>query len=121
MMVGFKITLRIIIGVLVGTCILLGLFVYLVRQPSAAVKGNGFEGQASPARIKQDLRYMVEDCFPRDAGNPENLLKVAEYVRARFEDAGLDARYQEYEAEGTVFRNVLGVAGPEKAVPLREE
>lgn len=113
MMVGFKVILRIIIGVLVGTGFLLGLFVYLVRQPSAAVEDNGFQGQARPARIEQNLRYIVEDCFPRDAGNPDNLLKTADYVRVRFEEAGLDARYQEYEADGTVFRNVVAVAGPE--------
>ncbi len=69
--------IRILIGVIAGVFLLLGFFVGMVRQPMAAVDGNGFAGQASATRIEEDLRFIVEDCFPRDAGNPENLLTAA--------------------------------------------
>ncbi len=70
------------------TILLLGL-----AAPAAAVDSNRFERKTSPARIEQDLRYIVEDCFPRDAGNPDNLLKAADFIRARFEEAGLAAGF----------------------------
>ncbi len=104
--------IKIFIGVIGGIFLLLGFFVGLVRQPMAAVDRNGFQGLASAARIEEDLRFIVESCFPRDAGNPDNLLTAAVYIRAGFEEAGLEARFQEYEADGQTYRNVVGTLGP---------
>ena len=104
--------IKILIGVIVGVFLLLGFFIGLVRQPMAAVSSNDFEGLASAQRIEEDLRFIVESCFPRDAGNPDNLLTAAVYIRAAFEEAGLEARFQEYEADGETYRNVVGILGP---------
>jgi len=96
-----------------GILLLLAFFVVLVRQPLAAVKASPFAGRASAARIESDLLTIVEDCFPRDAGNPENLARAATHIAGRFAEAGLRVAYQDYTAGGTPYRNVVASAGPE--------
>jgi len=105
--------IKIAITVIIGVLLLLTFFVGLVRQPMAAVKSNPFDGLADPARVKADLLHIVEDCFPRDAGNPEKLLEASEFIAGRFREAGLRVSFQEYVADGTTYRNVVAAMGPE--------
>jgi len=111
-MTWVKSLIRIIAGVLAVGCLLLGLFVYLVRQPAGSVEQNSFSGQADAARIEGDLRYIVEDCFPRDARHPDNLRKAAEYIDAQFKETGLPSSFQDYSADGTAYHNVVAALGP---------
>jgi len=94
--------------------LLLSFFVGLVRQPMAAVETNEFQGLAIPERLETDLRHIVEQCFPRNAGHPEKLLEAAGYIRDRFDEAGLRVSFQEYAADGSTYRNVVAGLGNEE-------
>jgi Zn-dependent M28 family amino/carboxypeptidase len=51
--------------------------------------------------------------FPRDAGHPENLDRVAAYIRQEFEQAQGRVAEQPYEANDRTYRNVIARFGPD--------
>ncbi len=65
------------------------------------------------ARLEAHVRMLSETFFPRDAGHPENLDRAAAYIRREFEQATGRVSEQPYEANGTTYRNVLALFGPE--------
>lgn len=66
-----------------------------------------------PARLEAHVRTISEKYFPRDAEHPENLDRVAAYIREQFERAGGKTAEQPYEADGATYRNVIARFGPE--------
>jgi Zn-dependent M28 family amino/carboxypeptidase len=68
---------------------------------------------AEPGRLEVHVRRLSETFFPRDAGHPENLDRVAAYIRQEFKQAKGRVAEQPYEVNGTTYRNVTALFGPE--------
>ncbi|MGH8009051.1 MAG: M28 family peptidase, partial [Candidatus Binatia bacterium] len=67
----------------------------------------------SPARHEAHVRMLSETLFPRDVGHPENLDRVAAYIRQEFERAQGRVAEQPYQAMGSTYRNVIALFGPD--------
>jgi Peptidase family M28 len=69
----------------------------------------------NPARLEAHVRMLSTELHPRDEGHPENLDRVAAYVRAEFQKAGGVVSDQPYKVKGKTYRNVIAFFGPETA------
>ncbi|HEX8632876.1 MAG TPA: M28 family peptidase, partial [Pyrinomonadaceae bacterium] len=64
------------------------------------------------ARLEAHVRMLSETFSPRDAGHPENLDRVAAYLRKEFERANAVAvSEQTFESRGHTYRNVIASFG----------
>lgn len=66
----------------------------------------------SPQSLKTHVRYLSEQCVPRDATHPENLDKAAAYIKQQFTNAGGRVTEQTYTVDGKTYRNVIVQFGP---------
>ena len=83
---------------------------YLVAQP--AWKSNSrSEMVADPARLRADVEMLSITFHPRDWQSLENLDRCADYIADELRKAGADVEFQEYEALGKPYRNVIGRLG----------
>jgi len=67
----------------------------------------------SPARLETHVRMLSETFFPRDVTHPDNLDRVAAYIRHEFEQAQGRVSEQPYTVAGRTYRNVLALFGPD--------
>jgi hypothetical protein len=96
------IALAVVVVALVG----LGL---LLRGPVVLFVPDGFEARpVSEQRLRDDVDRLCNEFFPRDAGSPGNLNRIAGWILEEFNAAGLNVREQPYEVEGTTYRNIIG-------------
>ncbi len=87
---------------------------FAVTQP---LMFRGSAGDNSPpvdaARLEAHVRMLSETLAPRDEGHPENLERVAAYLRQEFERAkAAVVSEQPFEARGQTYRNVIASFGP---------
>jgi Zn-dependent M28 family amino/carboxypeptidase len=66
-----------------------------------------------PARLETHVRMLSEIFFPRDEKHPENLDRVAAYIRQEFARAKGKVVEQLYTAKGETYRNVIALFGPD--------
>jgi Zn-dependent M28 family amino/carboxypeptidase len=66
----------------------------------------------SPDSLRAHVEALCGPLTPRDGGHPENLDRVAEYVRREFERAGGKVSEQAYEVGAKTYRNVIASFGP---------
>jgi Zn-dependent M28 family amino/carboxypeptidase len=65
------------------------------------------------ARLEAHVRMLSETLGPRDEGHPENLDRVAAYLRKEFEQAKAAAVWEQpFESRGRTYRNVIASFGP---------
>ncbi|HEV2802574.1 MAG TPA: M28 family peptidase [Pyrinomonadaceae bacterium] len=65
------------------------------------------------ARLEAHVRMLSETFHPRDEGHPENLGRVAAYLRKEFERANpVAVSEQLFESRGRTYRNVIASFGP---------
>lgn len=102
------------------TCLFLATWIG-VTQPLFRSRGanpaasQAAENDPSPARLRAHVEAIAGPAMlPRDWSHPENLDRVAAYVRAEFERVG-SSRVSEhpFEAEGRTYRNVVAAFGPD--------
>jgi hypothetical protein len=67
----------------------------------------------SPARLETHVRRLSETFFPRDMTHPDNLDRVAAYIRQEFVQAQGRVSEQPYTVAGRTYRNVLALFGPD--------
>lgn len=67
---------------------------------------------ADPEALRQDVRRISEDFFPRDAGKPESLDRCAAFLRSEFEKTGARVTDQPYRVGSRTYRNVIARLGP---------
>jgi len=60
------------------------------------------------------LKTLTEIQPARNYKNIDSLNKIAEYIKDRFEENGLETKYQEYKVLGKTYKNVIGVMNPDK-------
>jgi len=68
---------------------------------------------ADSSRLRRDVEMLALSFGPRDHDHPENLDRVAAFVREAFESAGARVAEQSWQVDGRTYRNVLGRFGPE--------
>ena len=113
-----KTSIRLLLAVTL-TLTAIGLAAWLwVTQPFVRAAPDRLTVRASPQRLLQDVRFLTELQPQRDADHPEQLRRVADYVRTVFETSGLTVEEQPYQARAfrdRTFVNVIGRLGPEGA------
>ncbi|HEX7183270.1 MAG TPA: M28 family peptidase [Thermoanaerobaculia bacterium] len=84
----------------------------LGRTAPAKSRGAG-KMAVRPARLEAHVRMLAETLAPRNEAHPENLERVATYIRREFEAAGAEVEDQPFKAGGETYRNVIARFGPE--------
>ena len=86
----------------------------LVTQPVLSRRGGSPGTAVEPARLEAHVRMLSETLSPRDEQHPENLDRVAAYIRGEFERARAgEVAEQPYPAGGRTYRNVIARFGPD--------
>jgi Zn-dependent M28 family amino/carboxypeptidase len=83
-----------------------------MTQPLFSVERNRAVSVES-GRLEAHVRRLSKTFFPRDAQHPENLDRLAAYIRQEFERADGKASAQPYEVNGTTYQNVIALFGPD--------
>ncbi|HZG51328.1 MAG TPA: M28 family peptidase [Pyrinomonadaceae bacterium] len=88
---------------------------FAVTQPVMFPGSPGDNSSRPPvdvARLEAHVRMLSETFAPRDEGHPENLGRVAAYLRKEFERANAVVSEQPFTSRGQTYRNVIASFGP---------
>ena len=85
---------------------------WMTQPLFSGVEGNRAVSVES-GRLEAHVRRLSKTFFPRDAQHPENLDRLAAYIRQEFERADGKASEQPYEVNGTTYQNVIALFGPD--------
>lgn len=94
----------------------------MVTQPTRPLRSRNAvlqqkESTASgvePARLEAHVRMLAETLAPRDHSHPQNLDRVAAYIRQEFESAKAEAMTEQpFTVRGITYRNVIARFGPD--------
>ena len=97
---------------LVGALVLVAAW-YVVTQPMpGSVRRPEASPPADPRRLRESVEMLSRHLGPRDDRHPDNLDKVAAYVRERWEVAGAQVSDQRYPVGRSEYRNVIAAFGP---------
>lgn len=69
--------------------------------------------KADTRRLKELVTVLSGDLTPRDAGHPDNLDRVADFIGQEFEKYSNGVAFQHYEADYFSVRNVRAFFGPD--------
>ena len=86
---------------------------FWITQPLFSTRSPLSTISVDPARLQAHVQMLATQLHPRDEGHPENLDRVAAYVRAEFQSAKGVVSEQPYEVNGKTYRNVIAWFGPE--------
>ncbi len=84
----------------------------IVTQPMLGRGPTSVTPVIDPLRLERHTRVLSEEFVPRDWRHPENLGRVAAYIRDEFAAAGGAVEDQPYPMDEETYRNVIGVFGP---------
>ena len=57
--------------------------------------------------MKETLEFLTQIQPTRNFLNIGSLNKIANYIKSRFELFGLEVKYQEFEVDGNIYKNVI--------------
>ncbi len=107
---------------LIGTGIVVSIFVIafvllwvtLARPvfPGGNVS-SPISGTVKPELLKVHVTALSQKFFPRDHNHPENLNRVADYIRMSFMATGTSVEDQPFEVNGLEYRNIVASYGPD--------
>ncbi len=97
---------RIVLGVAVGVTVL-GL---LLAQPTLR-RNPPSTATVDPHALRVHVEMLSQTFYPRDWFHVENLARTAEYIAGQFAEAGATVEFQNVEAMGRTYRNVIGRFG----------
>jgi Zn-dependent M28 family amino/carboxypeptidase len=66
-----------------------------------------------PSRLKAHVVKLAEELAPRDYTHPDNLNRVAAYIKAELEATTKNVSEQPFTARGNTYKNIIAVFGPE--------
>ena len=95
-----------LVFLLVTGCYLVAQPTFRSNQPSAM--------KADAARLRADVETLSVDFHPREWQHVENLNRCADYIADQMRKAGATVEFQDYEAIGRDYRNVIGRFGQGK-------
>lgn len=67
--------------------------------------------QASPSNLKNHVKTISENFYPRDYKNVGNLNRTADYIKTQLQQFSLDVSEQNYSAENREYKNVIAKFG----------
>jgi hypothetical protein len=83
---------------------------YLIAQPTMG--SNGLSDKTIEAgRLREHVIMMSGTFHPRDWQTPANLDRCADYIAGKLKEAGAAVEFQEFDAHGRAYRNVIGRFG----------
>ncbi|MBA6233633.1 MULTISPECIES: M28 family peptidase [unclassified Colwellia] len=65
-----------------------------------------------PKLLKEEVRRISQDFYPRDSQNPEILASLSEYIFTKFKTNTKTVEFQKFKAGGHEYRNVIAKFGP---------
>ena len=89
------------------------ILVYVIQPQLPQVQSKA-SMQADAAALERDVRQIVTAFGPRDFRNPQNLDRVAAYIREQFAATGARVVEQPFTVNGATYRNVIASFGPEQ-------
>jgi hypothetical protein len=96
---------------LCGLCVALWA---MVTQPLlSGIKKDSNMNDVDPQRLKRHVIMLAETLSPRDYQHPQNLDRVAAYIRQEFEQAGGKVSEQPFQVRGVTYRNIRAFFGPQ--------
>ena len=107
-----RVLLKLMLYIFAVVFLLFTALCFYVTQPVWVGKGKQ-GGAIDPKRLEAHVRTLSESLSPRDESRPENLDRVAAYIRREFESAGGRLSEQSYQVGGRTYRNVIATFGAE--------
>ncbi len=99
--------------VLFGLALLI-LIWFMVTQPLLFQTKQGLSrANVDGTRLETHVRMLSEVFVPRDYQHPENLNRVATYIREEFEQTKGRLSEQPFQVNGETYRNIILQFGPE--------
>ncbi|HEY8227208.1 MAG TPA: M28 family peptidase [Pyrinomonadaceae bacterium] len=86
---------------------------FWITQPEWSATASDHSALFDAARLEQHVRKLSTDFSPRDESHPENLDRVAAYIREEFQRAGGVVSDQPYTVNNKIYRNVVATFGPD--------
>jgi len=62
--------------------------------------------------MNEALKYLTQINPPRNHKNMDSLNQIADYIKNRFESIGLEVLFQEFEVNGSIYKNVIAILNP---------
>jgi hypothetical protein len=110
---GRRRLIKLMLLVLLTFLLSLVVFWFWITQPLLFKTNPSSSVSIDPARLETHVRALSEQLGPRDESHPENLDRVAAYIRTAFESNGAIVSEQPYTVEARTFRNLIAQFGPE--------
>lgn len=63
-------------------------------------------------KMKETMEFLTQIQPPRNYKNIDSLNRVAQYIYDHFKSFGLEVSFQEYEVNGNIYKNVIGILNP---------
>jgi hypothetical protein len=105
--------IKLMLYVIAGVLVLIVALCFYVTQPLGGGGRPSTSASVDAARLAAHVRMLAETLLPRDASHPENLDRVAAYLREEFTQAKGRCFDQPLQVSGRTYRNVVAGFGPE--------
>jgi len=105
--------IRIMLLVLVSFAVLLVGLWFWVTQPLFGRPQVRAKVAVDSARLEAHVRTICAEAGPRDESHPQNLDRVAGYIREEFQQANGVVTEQPFQVNGKTYRNVIAQFGPD--------
>jgi Zn-dependent M28 family amino/carboxypeptidase len=63
--------------------------------------------------MEKTLQFLTQIQPPRSYNHIDSLNSVAEYIAERFKQIGLEVEFQEFQVDGNIYKNVIGILNPQ--------
>ncbi len=84
----------------------------MTTQPSLSTAQANSTMRVDPARLESHVYKLSQELGPRSAYHPDDLDRVAAYIRDEFDRAGGTVSEQPFQFSGITYRNVIALFGP---------
>ena len=89
----------------------------VIAQPSFQSNSRS-QHSVAPEELRQHVKYLAEDCFPRNFLNHDKLEKSVLYIAAEFAESGGVVEIQPFMVKGHEYKNVSVIFGEGKGDTL---
>lgn len=87
-------------------------FLAVLMQPVMPVSLQDVP-EVNEKRLREHVRRLTEDFYPRSFDTPENLQQAAVYIENEFRQAGANVELQKFIVDGEIYFNVIAHFGPQ--------
>ena len=109
----FRGAVRILAAVFVSIAAIVAMLVLVYTQPAVQKIPTTVPTAGDPDRLRAHVTYLATTTFPRDSDHPAVLRQAADYIEKALFTAGGRVTLQDFEVQGSTYRNVIATFGPE--------